>query len=201
MLTFLDINGKITLRLTSSEGEMSIREECIQAVKEICEAAKLKAGDILVIGCSTSEVAGNKIGTSGSEDIAIELYDAITYVLVQKRIYPAFQCCEHLNRAIVIERECMPAYCEEVNVVPQRNAGGSLATYAYSCFYDPVVVEEIKADAGIDIGSTLIGMHLKKVAVPVRLSISKIGEANITCARVRPKFIGGSRAVYNDDLL
>ena len=95
----------------------------------------------------------------------------------------------------------MPHYCEEVNVVPQRKAGGSLATFAYSCFSDPVVVEEIKADAGIDIGSTLIGMHLKKVAVPVRLSVSKIGEANITCARTRPKFIGGIRAVYNEDLL
>ena len=95
----------------------------------------------------------------------------------------------------------MPSYCEEVNVEPQRNAGGSLATYAYNCFSDPVVVEEIKADAGIDIGSTLIGMHLKRVAVPVRLSISKIGEASITCARVRPKFIGGSRAKYNESLI
>ncbi|MBQ8546286.1 MAG: TIGR01440 family protein [Clostridia bacterium] len=179
---------------------MDIREQCTQAIKELCDVAKLKAGDILVIGCSTSEVLGDKIGTNGSEDIAEQIYDAITYVLVQKRIYPAFQCCEHLNRAIVIERECMPSYCEEVNVVPQRNAGGSLATYAYNCFSDPVVVEEIKADAGIDIGSTLIGMHLKKVAVPVRLSISKIGEANIVCARTRPKFIGGVRAKYNENL-
>jgi uncharacterized protein (TIGR01440 family) len=95
----------------------------------------------------------------------------------------------------------MPTYCEEVNVVPQKNAGGSLATFAYNCFSDPVVVEEIKADAGIDIGSTLIGMHIKRVAVPVRLSISKIGEANITCARTRPKFIGGERATYNKKLL
>lgn len=180
---------------------MSIRDDAINAIRELCEAAKLKAGDILVIGCSTSEVVGEKIGTSGSENVAEEIYDAITYVLAPKGIYPAFQCCEHLNRAIVIERECMPSYCEEVNVVPQRKAGGSLATFAYSCFSDPVVVEEIKADAGIDIGSTLIGMHLKRVAVPVRLSVSKIGEANITCARTRPKFIGGIRAVYNEDLL
>ena len=180
---------------------MSIREECTQAIKELCEAADLKAGDILVIGCSTSEVGGSKIGTNSSEDIAKELYDAITYVLVPKRIYPAFQCCEHLNRAIVIERECMPTCAEEVNVVPQKKADGSLATFAYNCFSDPVVIEEIKANAGIDIGSTLIGMHLKRVAVPVRLSISKIGEANITCARTRPKFIGGERAVYNENLL
>lgn len=180
---------------------MTIQEECIKALNELCDIAKLKAGDILVIGCSTSEVAGSKIGTNSNEDIAEQIYDAVTYVLVSRRIYPAFQCCEHLNRAIVIERECMPYYCEEVNVVPQKKAGGSLATYAYNCFSDPVVVEEIKADAGIDIGSTLIGMHLKKVAVPVRLSISKIGEANITCARTRKKFIGGERAIYNENLL
>ena len=176
---------------------MGIREELTNALTELCDVAGLKAGDILVIGCSTSEVVGSKIGTNGSQDVAEEIYDAITYVLVSKRIYPAFQCCEHLNRAIVIERECMPYYCEEVNVIPQKNAGGSLATFAYNCFSDPVVVEEIKADAGIDIGSTLIGMHLKKVAVPVRLSVSKIGEAPLTCARTRPKFIGGERAIYN----
>ena len=180
---------------------MNIREDCIAALKELCEVAGLKAGDILVIGCSTSEVAGSKIGTNSSEDIARELYDAITYVTVANRIYPAFQCCEHLNRAIVIERECMPNGVDEVNVVPQNKAGGSLATYAYSRLRDPVVIEEIKANAGIDIGSTLIGMHLKKVAVPVRLSITKIGEASITCARTRPKFIGGQRAIYNENLL
>ena len=190
-----------SIETIGKEEDMSIREDAVNAIKELCDVAKLKAGDILVIGCSTSEVVGEKIGTSGSENVAEEIYDAITYVLVPKRIYPAFQCCEHLNRAIVIERECMPPYCEEVNVVPQKKAGGSLATFAYSCFSDPVVVEEIKADAGIDIGSTLIGMHLKKVAVPVRLSISKIGEASITCARTRPKFIGGVRAIYNEDLL
>ena len=180
---------------------MEIREQVVTAVSELCDVAKLKAGDILVIGCSTSEVVGSKIGTNGSVNVAEEIYDAITYALVSRRIYPAFQCCEHLNRAIVIERECMPYYAEEVNVVPQKNAGGSLAAFAYSCFSDPVVIEEIKADAGIDIGSTLIGMHLKKVAVPVRLSISKIGEANLTCARTRAKFIGGERAVYNKELL
>lgn len=180
---------------------MSIREECTAALKELCEVAGLKPGDILVIGCSTSEVAGSKIGTNSSEDIAKELYDAIAYVSVSNRIYPAFQCCEHLNRAIVIERECMPIGTDEVNVVPQKKAGGSLATYAYNRLRDPVIIEEIKATAGIDIGSTLIGMHLKKVAVPVRLSISKIGEASITCARTRPKFIGGQRAIYNEELL
>ena len=179
---------------------MGIREDLITALQELCEVARLKPGNIIVFGCSTSEVVGSKIGTNSSEEVAEELYDAITYVLVSKGIYPAFQCCEHLNRAIVIERACMPSYAEEVNVVPQKKAGGSLATFAYSCFSDPVVVEEIKADAGIDIGSTLIGMHLKRVAVPVRLSINKIGEASLTCARVRPKFIGGERAIYNDKL-
>ena len=115
-------------------------------------------------------------------------------------IFLAVQCCEHLNRAIVIERDAVP-FAEHVNVVPQKKAGGSLATIAYQNFKSAVVVESIKADAGIDIGGTLIGMHLKSVAVPVRLSVSKIGQANIICARTRPKFIGGSRAIYNEDLL
>ena len=115
-------------------------------------------------------------------------------------VYIAVQCCEHLNRAIVIERKAAP-YAEAVNVIPQKKAGGSLATTAYHSFENPIVVEEIKADIGIDIGGTLIGMHLKRVAVPVRLSVSKIGQASIICARVRPKFIGGERAIYDKDML
>ena len=179
---------------------MDIKNQCEIAINELCDTAKLKAGDIMVIGCSTSEVVGSKIGTNSDFDTATVLFDAIYGVLSARGIYMAVQCCEHLNRAIVIEREAVP-FAESVNVVPQKKAGGSLATKAYHSFKKPCVIEEIKADAGIDIGGTLIGMHLKKVAVPVRLSINKIGEANILCARVRPKFIGGIRAIYDEELL
>jgi uncharacterized protein (TIGR01440 family) len=177
---------------------MSVKEQCIQATRELCEVAKLKKGSILVVGCSTSEVVGSKIGTNSDPDTAEEIFKGIYSVLKAKGIYLAVQCCEHLNRAIVTEAEAVPN-AEFVNVVPQKKAGGSLATVAYGSFENPVVLEEIKADAGIDIGGTLIGMHLKRVAVPVRLSINKIGEASIICARVRPKFIGGERAIYDKD--
>ena len=167
-------------------------------INEFLAVADLCKGSILVVGCSTSEVVGSKIGTNSDPDTALEIYEGISSVLNEKGIYLAVQCCEHLNRAIVVEREAVP-FSEYVNVVPQKKAGGSLATVAYNSFKNPVVVEEIKADAGIDIGLTLIGMHLKKVAVPVRLSTNKIGNALFTCARTRPKFIGGERAVYDKD--
>ena len=179
---------------------MTIKEQSAKAVNELLEKAKLKKGDILVVGCSTSEVLGSKIGTNSAPDTAKEIFDGIYGVLKEKEIYLAVQCCEHLNRAIVVERAAVKD-AEIVNVVPQKKAGGSLATVAYANFSDPVVVEEIKADAGIDIGDTLIGMHLKKVAVPVRIETNKIGKANVVCARVRPKFIGGIRAIYNENLL
>ena len=179
---------------------MSIKNECMNAVSELIEIAKLNKGDILVVGCSTSEVIGSKIGTNSDTDTAKEIFEGIYEAASKHGIYIAVQCCEHLNRAIVIEREAAKNL-EIVNVVPQKKAGGSLATTAYNSFKNPCVVEEIKADAGIDIGGTLIGMHLKRVAVPVRLSVSKIGQAGIICARVRPKFIGGIRAIYNEDLL
>ena len=179
---------------------MSIREEARAAVEELCIAAKLKKGDIFVVGCSTSEVLGDKIGTNSSPETAKMLFSGIYEPLKERGIYLAVQCCEHLNRAIVTERSAVP-YADYVNVVPQPKAGGSLATEAYNNFEEPVVVENIRADAGIDIGGTLIGMHLKAVAVPVRLSQKKIGEANIIAARTRNKFIGGERAKYNEDLL
>ena len=179
---------------------MDIKNQCSKAILELVNVAKLKKGDILVVGCSTSEVVGSKIGSNSDVDTAREIFDGIYSVLKEKGIFMAVQCCEHLNRAIVIE-SCAIKNEEIVNVVPQQKAGGSLSTIAYGSFESPCVVEEIKADAGIDIGGTLIGMHLKKVAVPVRLSINKIGEASIICARVRPKFIGGIRAIYNEELL
>ena len=179
---------------------MDIRTQCENAVKELIEIAKLKKGDILVVGCSTSEVVGSKIGTNSDPKTAEYIFAGISTPLKEKGIYLAVQCCEHLNRAIVIEKDAVPN-AEIVNVVPQKKAGGSLATVAYSNFSNPVIVEDIKADAGMDIGDTFIGMHLKKVAVPVRLSIKQIGEAHLTSARVRPKFIGGIRAIYDETLL
>lgn len=179
---------------------MDIAKECITAIEDLIKKAHLKKGDIVVVGCSTSEVLGSKIGTNSSPDTAKILFESIYNVLNEKGIYLAAQCCEHLNRAIIIEKEAVP-FAEYVNVVPVPKAGGSFATQAYAHFNSPVAVEEIKADAGIDIGSTLIGMHLKKVAVPVRLEVKTIGEAPVTAARTRPKFIGGSRANYDDNLI
>ena len=154
----------------------------------------------MVIGCSTSEVIGSKIGTNSSPEIAGEIFRGLYDYAQSKGIFLAVQCCEHLNRAIVTERKAVP-FSETVNVVPQPKAGGSLATQAYASFNDPVVLEEIRADAGLDIGFTLIGMHLKQVAVPLRLTNNTIGEAMVLAARTRPKFIGGIRAAYNEEML
>jgi uncharacterized protein (TIGR01440 family) len=174
--------------------------QAIAVMKELGEKAKLNAGDVVVVGCSTSEIIGSKIGTNSNPDVAGLVFDGIYNCAKKMGWQLAFQCCEHLNRAIVVEKATVPN-AEIVNVVPQPKAGGSMATQAYLHFENPVVVEEIKADAGIDIGFTLIGMHLKKVAVPVRLENNKIGEATVLAARTRPRFIGGSRAVYNEELL
>lgn len=178
----------------------AIYNESKQAAEELLDAAKLEKGDLLVVGCSSSEVIGSKIGSNSSVETAQEIFKGIYEVTQQRGVYLAAQCCEHLNRAIIIEKEAAKKFgYDEVNVVPQPKAGGSFATTAYSRFENPVAVEEVRADAGLDIGGTLIGMHLKRVAVPVRLSIKKIGEANILCARVRPKFIGGERAHYDHE--
>jgi uncharacterized protein (TIGR01440 family) len=175
----------------------NIENEAKIIIDELVEKANLKAGQILVIGCSTSEVVGGHIGKNSNKEIAESIYKVISKKLEEKNIYLSAQCCEHLNRALVIEREAMEKYgFEEVNVVPAVHAGGSFATVAYENMKEPVVVEEIKADAGLDIGETLIGMHLKRVAVPLRLSVNKLGEANIICAYTRAKYIGGSRAKY-----
>lgn len=179
----------------------TIKEQARQAMTELVAAAKLRPGDIVVVGCSSSEVGGEKIGTASSVETAEALFDGLYPVLQEKGLYLAAQCCEHLNRAIILEREAAERErIPIVNVVPQPKAGGSFATAAYRNFKDPVAVEHIRAQAGLDIGGTLIGMHMAEVAVPVRLSLKRIGEANLLCARVRPKFIGGERAHYNPDL-
>ncbi len=178
----------------------AIYQQTRNVIEELREKANLKAGNIVVIGCSTSEVLGSKIGTNSNPNTAKEIFEALHDFAKEQGIYLAIQCCEHLNRAIITERAAVPG-AEIVNVVPQPKAGGSLATAAYAGFADPVAVETIQADAGVDIGFTLIGMHLKKVAIPVRLENNRIGEALIIAARTRPKFIGGARAVYNEEML
>ena len=172
----------------------TVRAQTRQAVAELLAAARMRAGDIFIIGCSSSEVVGQRIGCGSSMEAAQAVWEGAAPLL-------AAQCCEHLNRAIVVERAALPPWAETVNAVPQPHAGGSFATAAYAHMADPVLVENIRAGAGIDIGGTLIGMHLRPVAVPVRLSLARIGEAGILCARTRPKYIGGSRAVYQTDEL
>lgn len=174
-----------------------IYDEARAAALELIEVAELKGGELVVVGCSTSEVIGEKIGTSGSLKTAEEIYKGLMSAFDPMNIQLAAQCCEHLNRALVVEKETADKYgYEQVCVVPQIHAGGSFGTTVYKNFSNPVMVEEIKADAGIDIGNTLIGMHLKRVAVPVRLKANVIGSAHLNAARTRPKFIGGIRARY-----
>ena len=177
----------------------NLKNQAYLCAKEIIELGKLEKGNILVVGCSTSEIIGDKIGTNSSPETAKAVFDGIYKATLENGVFLAAQCCEHLNRAIIIEKDAVP-FAEQVNVVPVPKAGGSFATAAYNSFENPVAVEEIKADAGLDIGFTLIGMHLKKVAVPVRLINNEIGEATVLAARTRAKYIGGERANYNNDL-
>lgn len=177
-----------------------IKSQAGSLARELCKEAKLKKGQIVIVGCSSSEIAGHNVGSLSSPEIGQAVFEGIYEVLAEKGIYLAAQCCEHLNRAVITEREAVRD-CEIVNVVPQPKAGGSFATAAYNGLGDPVAVEEIRADAGLDIGGTLIGMHLKKVAVPLRLETKDVGKASVNAARTRPKFIGGNRAVYDESFI
>lgn len=165
---------------------------------ELIQKAGLKADDLVVVGCSSSEIVGECIGKGSNVDAARAVFNGLYEVFNQNNIYMAAQCCEHLNRAVIVEHSVLNSRnIDEVNVVPQPKAGGSFATTAYECFSVPAAAEHIRADAGIDIGDTLIGMHLKDVAVPLRTEVKQIGKAHVVCARTRPKFIGGQRAHYD----
>ena len=180
----------------------NITSSARQAVTELLEAAHLAPGSVLVVGCSSSEILGEKIGTASSVDAAKAVVEGILPMLKENGIYLAAQCCEHLNRALIVEQDLIREYrLEPVNVVPQPKAGGSFATSVWEAFAHPAAVEFIRADAGMDIGSTLIGMHLKPVAVPVRTSVRFIGEAPVVFARTRAKYVGGPRAHYDDSLM
>lgn len=174
-----------------------IKADLNALVAQCIDKQFLKRDDLFVIGCSTSEVAGKQIGTAGSEEIAALIFAALQKLQGETKIHLAFQCCEHLNRALVLERSVQKSLqLEEVSVIPIPQAGGSMAAYAYNHFSNPVVVESVQAAAGIDIGDTLIGMHLRQVAVPIRFQQKTIGQARVTAARTRPKLIGGERAQY-----
>ena len=174
-----------------------IKAQAARAAAELLQAGDLKKGQILVVGCSSSEILGQTIGHGSNIEAAEAVFDGIAPLLRERGVYLAAQCCEHLNRALIIESVCAERYgLEPVCVVPYPKAGGSFATTAWARFAAPVAVEHIRAHAGLDIGGTLIGMHLRDVAVPVRLSQSRIGQAIVLAARTRPRYIGGSRAHY-----
>ena len=176
-----------------------ITEQARSIVSDLLDQSKLKPGSLFVIGCSSSEMVGKRIGKGSSMEAAQAAFQGIYPVLQEHGINVAVQCCEHLNRALIMERSAAEAKGYEiVNVMPQPHAGGSFAVTAWNAFTDPVAVETIQADAGMDIGGTFIGMHLRRVAVPVRTSLDHIGDAIVLCARTRPKYIGGPRAIYQD---
>lgn len=188
--------------ILTEDAAAEIYEQAKVAAEELCEAAKLKDGDLVVVGCSSSEITGERIGSSSSPEAAEAVLLGLFEVFTPRGISIAAQCCEHLNRALIMQKDVAEAKgCEMVNVIPMPKAGGAFATAAWRKFAEPVAVESVQADAGLDIGGTLIGMHLKKVAVPLRLSVKAIGAASLSAARVRAPFAGGERAVYDDALM
>lgn len=177
----------------------AIKQSVHAAIYEYLAATGLKSGQLVVLGCSTSEVAGQLIGQASNQAYGEAIITSILPPLKENGIHLAVQCCEHLNRALVIEEDVAGQYnFEVVSVVPALKAGGACATAAYRNFSRPVVVERVAAHGGLDIGDTEIGMHVIAVQVPVRLSVKKVGQASLTCLKRRPKFIGGARAQYED---
>lgn len=175
----------------------SLRMETSAAFKELCLIGNLRPGSLIVIGGSSSEIRGGHIGKDSSYEIGTAVVSTLIEQANEKSLRLAFQCCEHLNRALIVERDVANQFgYEEVAVVPWLHAGGAFSTNAYYAFKDPIVVAQIKADGGLDIGLTMIGMHMKRVAVPVRLKNNKIGKALVVAARTRPPLIGGERAHY-----
>jgi uncharacterized protein (TIGR01440 family) len=189
--------------LTPTEAVIAqLKSEAYSAALEILSISHLAPGSLFVVGCSSSEVGGSRIGTAASPSLARGLFEGIFQAVSEAQVYLCAQCCEHLNRALILEAKAAQRYgYEVVNVVPTPQAGGAFATAVYHAFQHPVAVEHIRAHAGMDIGDTFIGMHLRDVAVPFRISIQQIGDAHLTCARTRPKFIGGSRASYDETLI
>ncbi len=177
------------------------KQQAYTITKDLLEQAKLRKGDLLVVGCSSSEIIGEKIGTHSAPEVGKAVAEGILDACREREVFLAAQCCEHLNRALILEESAADRRGYPiVNAVPRPKAGGSFATAVYGLLERPVAVEHINAEAGLDIGGTLIGMHLREVAVPCRLQAKTLGNAILLAARTRPKFIGGERAHYNDDL-
>ncbi|MGM0212797.1 TIGR01440 family protein [Enterococcus sp. AZ109] len=174
-----------------------LKETLTTIVNDILAEAELKPGNVFVLGCTTSEIVGGMIGKNSSKEVGEWVIETLKELLDPKDIYLAVQGCEHINRALVVERELAEKKdWEVVNVKPVLHAGGSCSVAAFEQFTDPVEVEHIIAQAGVDIGDTSIGMHVKHVQVPVRPSIKELGGAHVTALRSRAKYIGGPRANY-----
>ena len=174
-----------------------IKEQAANAMRELLETANVPSGGLVVVGCSSSEIVGARIGKGSTPEAAEAVLEGIMPLLKERGLYLAAQCCEHLNRALIVEREAAEKFgYEPVCVIPQPKAGGSFATAAWKSMAEPVAVEHVRAHAGLDLGCTMIGMHLREVAVPLRLQVKQVGEAAVSAARTRPKLIGGARAVY-----
>ena len=179
---------------------MDIQEAVRNTALELYEKAGLKSTQTVVVGCSTSEVSGSHIGTQSNIEIGKTVFSELYSVFSERGINLAAQCCEHLNRVVIVEREISAGF-KIVNAIPIPDAGGAFAAAAYKYFQDPVALESFQADAGLDIGGTLIGMHIKHVAVPLRLGVRLIGEAVVIAARTRPPLVGGNRTIYDDSML
>ncbi|WEK53979.1 MAG: TIGR01440 family protein [Candidatus Cohnella colombiensis] len=180
-----------------TDTSVAIADQVEVVLAELVKAGGLHAGQFIVFGVSTSEVQGQHIGTSGAESVAAQIFEGAMRVQGKVGFHPIWQCCEHLNRALVVERSVAEAQgWTEAAAVPVRKAGGSMAAFAYRQLKEPCLVEAVQVHAGIDIGETMIGMHLRPVAVPLRPSIRTIGSARVAMAYTRPKLIGGTRAVY-----
>ncbi len=188
--------------MTGTVDLAAIRARVAAGGQGLLQVARLKPGKILVLGCSTSEVLGSRIGSGGNCDVAVAVLDGLEDAMQGTGLYLAVQCCEHLNRCLAVEREVCEKYnLTEVSVLPVPRAGGAAAAAMFRRMADPVVVESVQAHAGMDIGDTFIGMHLLPVAVPVRLPFDSVGQAHLTLARSRPRLIGGKRATYAHDEL
>ncbi len=178
----------------------SIADQVERLMDELVRTGNVRPGQIVVLGVSTSEVRGRRIGTSGAEEVASLIHEGVERVRTRTGVHVVWQCCEHLNRALVTERRLADAQgWNEVSAVPVPTAGGSMAAYAYRRMEEPCLVEAVQVHAGIDIGETLIGMHLRPVAVPLRPSVREVGQARVNMAATRPKLIGGARTVYELD--
>ena len=177
-----------------------IARQAHDAMEELLERAKLPKGALVVVGCASSEIMGSNIGKGSTPDAAEAVYSTVAPLLSERGLYLAAQCCEHLNRCVVMEKETLRDYgCTQVKAIPQPKAGGSVPAAAWKMLREPALALAVQADAAIDVGDTLVGMHIRPVAVPLRGAYRRLGEANLVQAYSRLPYIGGARAVYEEN--